>query len=124
MFKLHKIADHLARLNESEVEEVIKTLEELYPNSAFVNWIPRPPGESNYTSDSLFVRIVLKSYGDYKLQILKIVKEEFAMPLFEAKKLVDNAPSFLGSGVYTSSYGEHIKKLLESHGAIVELKPE
>lgn len=130
MFKIHKLADHLAELNDAEVEELVQTIRERYNKCSFyknvIDSMFKGPGDGPAPIESEFVEIVLVSYGDYKLQVLKGVKEEFDLSLFDAKRLIESAPCRLGksgSPGYHIEYAMRIKKLLESKGARVELKP-
>jgi len=65
--------------------------------------------------------IELKSAGEQKIAVIKVVKEVTGLGLKEAKDLVDGAPKVIKQGVKKEE-AEEIKKKLEEAGATVELK--
>ncbi len=64
--------------------------------------------------------IVLKSGGEKKIQVIKVVRELTSLGLKEAKELVDNGGT-VKEGVPKAEANE-MKKKLEDQGAVVELK--
>jgi len=64
--------------------------------------------------------IVLKSGGEKKIQVIKVVRELTSLGLKEAKELVDNGGT-IKEGVPKAEANE-MKKKLEDQGATVELK--
>ena len=64
--------------------------------------------------------IVLKSGGEKKIQVIKVVRELTSLGLKEAKELVDNGGT-VKEGV-TKAEATEMKKKLEDQGAVVELK--
>jgi len=64
--------------------------------------------------------IVLKSGGEKKIQVIKVVRELTSLGLKEAKELVDNGGT-IKEGVPKAEANE-MKKKLEEQGAVVELK--
>jgi large subunit ribosomal protein L7/L12 len=64
--------------------------------------------------------IVLKSGGEKKIQVIKVVRELTSLGLKEAKELVDNGGT-VKEGVPKAEATE-MKKKLEDQGAVVELK--
>ena len=65
--------------------------------------------------------VILKSAGQAKLQVIKVVKEVAGLSLGDAKALVDGAPKAVKEGV-SKEEAEQIKGQLEEAGAEVELK--
>jgi large subunit ribosomal protein L7/L12 len=74
------------------------------------------PAEEKTTFD-----VVLKSGGDKKIQVIKVVRAATSLGLKEAKDLVDGAPKTVKEGA-TKEEAEKLKKELEEQGATVELK--
>ena len=64
--------------------------------------------------------VVLKSGGEKKIQVIKVVRELTSLGLKEAKELVDNGGP-VKEGVPKAEANE-MKKKLEDQGAVVELK--
>jgi large subunit ribosomal protein L7/L12 len=65
--------------------------------------------------------VVLKTAGDKKIQVIKVVRAATGLGLKEAKDLVEAAPKTLKEGL-TKDDAEKLKKELEEQGATVELK--
>jgi len=65
--------------------------------------------------------VVLTSFGDKKVAIIKAVRTITALGLKEAKDLVESAPAPVKEGVPIAE-ADDLKKQLEEAGASVELK--
>ena len=65
--------------------------------------------------------VVLKSGGDKKIQVIKVVRAATQLGLKEAKDLVEGAPKVVKEGL-DKAEAEKLKKELEEQGATVELK--
>ena len=64
--------------------------------------------------------VVLKAIGEKKLQVIKVVRAATALPLKEAKALVDEAPKTVKEGL-PKEEAEKLKADLEEVGATIEL---
>jgi large subunit ribosomal protein L7/L12 len=64
--------------------------------------------------------VVLKSAGDKKIQVIKVVRELTGLGLKEAKDLVDGAPKPVKEAV-PKAQAEEMKKKIEEAGGTVEL---
>jgi large subunit ribosomal protein L7/L12 len=64
--------------------------------------------------------VVLKSAGEKKIQVIKVVRELTGLGLKEAKDLVDAAPKPVKEGV-PKDQAEDMKKKIEEAGGTVEL---
>ena len=65
--------------------------------------------------------VVLESFGDNKVGVIKAVRGITGLGLKEAKEMVEGAPKSVKEGV-SKDEAEKIKKELEEAGAKVELK--
>jgi large subunit ribosomal protein L7/L12 len=65
--------------------------------------------------------VVLGSFGDNKVAVIKAVRALTGLGLKEAKEAVESAPSTLKEGI-SKEEAEEAKKTLEEAGATVELK--
>ena len=74
------------------------------------------PEEAKSTFD-----VVLKSGGDKKIQVIKVVRAATGLGLKEAKDLVEGAPKTVKEALEKAD-AEKLKKELEEQGATVELK--
>ena len=64
--------------------------------------------------------VILSSFGDKKIQVIKAVREVAGLGLKESKELVEGAPKPVKEGVGKDE-AEEIKKKLEDAGATVEV---
>ena len=64
--------------------------------------------------------VILSSFGDKKIQVIKAVREIAGLGLKESKELVEGAPKPVKEGV-SKDEAEEIKKKLEDAGAAVEV---
>lgn len=65
--------------------------------------------------------VVMTSFGDAKLNVVKVVKNLTGASLMDSKKLVEGLPAKIKEGV-SKEDAEKVKKELEEAGATVELK--
>jgi large subunit ribosomal protein L7/L12 len=65
--------------------------------------------------------VILKSGGEKKINVIKVVRSITSLGLKEAKDLVEGAPKPVKEGV-SKDEAEKIKKELEENGAKVEIK--
>ena len=125
MADLKVIADQLVNLSVKEVNELADILKSEYgiePAAAGAVMVAgggAAEGGAAAAEKSEF-NVVLKAFGDKKLEVVKQVKNLLGLGLKEAKELVDGAPSTLKEGV-AKEEAESIKSTLEEAGAEVEL---
>jgi len=79
-----------------------------------------PAAASAAVEEQTEFAVVLKSGGEKKIQVIKVVRELTSLGLKEAKELVDNGGN-VKEGV-TKAEATEMKKKLEDQGAVVELK--
>ncbi len=65
--------------------------------------------------------VVLKDFGDKKIQVIKVVRQITSLGLKEAKDLVESVPKTVKEGV-TKDEAEKIKEDLEAVGATVTIE--
>ncbi len=83
---------------------------------------PAAQGPAEEEEEQTSFDVILKEFGEKKIQVIKEVRAITALGLKEAKDLVDNAPKPVKEGV-TKEEAEEIKGKLEGVGATVELAP-
>lgn len=123
MADVKAIAESLVALTVKEVNELAKILKDEYgiePAAAAVAVAPVNNGGEAAAEKSTF-DVVLKSGGQNKLAVVKLVKDLTGLGLKEAKDLVDQAPKPLKEGVDKAT-AEDLKKQLTEAGAEVEVK--
>lgn len=115
----------LAYLDEAtilELNELVKAIEEKYGVSAAAPVaVAAAPAEGGADAAPSSVTVVLSSFGDSKVGVIKVVREITGLGLVEAKKLVDSVPAELKKDV-SAEEAENIKKQLTDAGATVEFK--
>jgi ribosomal protein L7/L12 len=123
MADIKKLAEELVNLTVKEVQELAAILKEEYgiePAAVAVVAGPAGGGEAAVAEQTEF-DVILKSPGQAKLQIVKVVKDITGLGLKEAKELVDGAPKAIKEKI-SKVEAEQIKAQLEEAGGEVELK--
>lgn len=122
--KLQNVVSTVEALTVLELAELVKALEEKFGVVAAGPMMmagAAAPAAVVEEAGSDTVSVILKSCGDKKIQILKVVRELTGLGLKEAKDLVDTVPQPVKEDL-PKEEAEKIKKQLEEQGAIVELK--
>ena len=123
MADLEKLVDELSKLTVIEAAELATKLEDTWGVSAAVPVAVAAAagdgGEVAEEKDSFDV--VLTSYGEKKINVIKEVRAITSLGLKEAKDLVEGVPNAVKEGCQKAE-AEEIKGKLESAGATVELK--
>jgi len=122
MANLQQIVEDLSSLTVMEAAELSKMLEEKWGVSAAapVAVAAAAPAAAPVEEKDEFT-VVLASFGDQKINVIKEVRGITGLGLKEAKDLVEGAPKPVKEGVKKDE-AEEIKKKLEAAGATVELK--
>jgi large subunit ribosomal protein L7/L12 len=126
MADLKAFAEQLVNLTVKEVNELAQILKDEYgiePAAAAVAVAaPAGGGEAGGAAEEkTSFDVILKSAGQAKLAIVKLVKELSGVSLKEAKEVVDAAPKAIKEGV-SKEEADSLKSQLEEAGAEVELK--
>ncbi len=118
-----ELVDILSKMSILEVTELVSTLEEKWGVSAAVAAAPMmaaadaaPAVEVKEDFD-----IIMTSYGENKVNVIKAIRVITGLGLKEAKDLVEGVPSTVKEAA-PKAEAEGIKKQLEEAGAKVELK--
>ena len=125
MADLEKIAENLSNLTVIEAAELSTMLEEKWGVSAaapvaVAAAAPGADGDATVTEKDSF-DVILASFGDKKINVIKVIRTITSLGLKEAKDMADNAPSVVKDAV-PKEEAEDIKKQLEEAGATVTLK--
>ncbi|MFD1251832.1 MULTISPECIES: 50S ribosomal protein L7/L12 [Devosia] len=123
MADLAKLVDDLSALTVLEASELSKMLEEKWGVSAAapVAVAAAAGPAAAAAEEKTEFDVILASFGDNKINVIKEVRAITGLGLGEAKALVEGAPKAVKEGV-TKAEAEDIKKKLEDAGAKVELK--
>ena len=125
MADIKKLAEELVNLTVKEVNELANVLKEEYgiePAAAAVAVAAAPAADGGAAAaEKTSFDVILKSAGQAKLRVVKVVKDITGLGLKEAKDLVDGAPKAIKEGV-SKEEAEQVKSQLEEAGAEVEVK--
>ena len=115
---------HLDTLTVLELADYIKEFETRYGISAAAA-VPvaaaAPQAEAKAEEVKSEFTVVLKSAGEKKINVIKVVREITNLGLKEAKDLVDGAPKPVKEGL-SKADAEAMKKKFEEVGAQIELQ--
>jgi large subunit ribosomal protein L7/L12 len=124
MADLAKIVDDLSALTVLEASELSKMLEEKWGVSAAAPVAVAAAGgaaPAAAAEEKTEFDIILTSFGDNKINVIKEVRAITGLGLGEAKALVESAPKAIKEGANKAESAD-IKAKLEAAGAKVELK--
>ena len=120
--KITAMIEEVKALSVLELNELVKALEEEFGVSATaVAAAPAAGAGAAAAEEKTEFDVVLASFGDAKMAVIKAVKDVLGLGLKEAKELVEAAPKALKEGV-SKAEAEEIKAKLEEAGAKIELK--
>ena len=120
--KILKFVEEVKTLSVLELNELVKAIEEEFGVSAAAMAVAAPAaGGAAAVEEKTEFDVVLVSFGDAKMAIIKAVKDITGLSLKEAKDLVEAAPKAIKEGA-SKAEAEDIKAKLTEAGATVELK--
>ena len=117
------VLSYLEKSNMIEISELIKEIEEKFGVSAAapVAVAAAPAAGEQAAEAKTEFDLILKSAGQSKINVIKVVRSITDLGLKEAKELVDAAPKALKEAISEAEANE-MKVKLEEAGAEVELK--
>ena len=120
------ILNAIGEMSVLELSELIKDVEDKFGVSASAAVAVAAPtagasGEEAATEEQTEFDVMLASFGEKKVGVIKAVRAITALGLKEAKDLVEAVPSVIKEGV-NKDESEEIRKQLEEAGATVEIK--
>ena len=120
-----EILDKISSMTVLELSELIKQMEEKFGVSAAAAVAVAGPAAgaapAAAAEEQTEFTVVLSSFGENKVNVIKAVRELTGLGLKEAKDLVDGAPKPVKEGVNKAD-AEAARKKLEEAGAKVEVK--
>ena len=122
-----EVLNAVAEMSVLELSELIKDMEEKFGVSASAAVAVAAPAAGAAGADASGAEektefdVVLSSFGDKKVGVIKAVRAITGLGLKEAKDLVESAPSAVKEGV-SKDEAEEIKKQIEEAGGAVEVK--
>ncbi|MBU3922968.1 50S ribosomal protein L7/L12 [Patescibacteria group bacterium] len=121
--KFKKLVDEIEKMSIMELSELVKILEKKFGVSPMVAAAAPVVGAGDVgaAEEKSEFNIELKSSGEQKIQVIKIVREVTGLGLKEAKDMVDGAPKVIKENVKKEE-AEEIKSKIEAAGGTAELK--
>ena len=120
--KVLKIVEDVKELTVLDLNDLVKALEEEFGVSAAAMVAAGPAaGAAAAAEEKTEFDVILASFGDSKMGVIKVVKDVCGLGLKEAKELVEAAPKALKEGV-SKAEAEELKAKLEEAGAKIEIK--
>lgn len=120
-----EILDTIAGMTVMEVVELVKAMEEKFGVSAAMMAAPVAAAGGAAAAPAAEAKtefnVVMTSFGDNKVNVIKVVRALTGLGLKEAKDLVESVPSTVKEAV-SKEQSEDIRKQLEDAGAKVEIK--
>ena len=118
-----EILEGIKGLTALELSELVHDLEEAFGVSAAapVAVAAVAGGDAGAAEEKSDFDVVLESFGDNKIAVIKVVREVTDQGLKEAKALVESAPATIKEGVKKDE-AEEMKEKFEAAGAVVTLK--
>ncbi len=117
------ILETIAGMTVMEIVDLISAMEEKFGVSAAaaVAAAPAAAAAAAPVEEKTEFDVVMSSFGENKVEVIKVVRALTGLGLKEAKDLVEGVPSTIKEGI-PKAEAEDIKKKLEEAGAKVDVK--
>lgn len=121
-----EMLEQIAQMTVLELSELVKMIEEKFgvtaaaPVAMMSGGPAAAAGADAGAEEKTEFSAVLKTVGDKKIQVIKVVREITSLGLKEAKDLVEAAPKAVKDGI-PKNQAEEIQKKLAEVGATVEI---
>jgi large subunit ribosomal protein L7/L12 len=122
--KVGELVESIKKLTVVELSSLVKALENEFGVSAAAPMMMSAApaaAEAPKVEEKTEFNVVIKSFGDNKLGVIKEVRTITGLGLKEAKDLVEAAPNSVVKEAVSKTVAETIKATLEKAGATVEL---
>jgi large subunit ribosomal protein L7/L12 len=119
--KITKFVEDIKTLSVLELSELVDAIQEEFGVTAMVAAAPAAGGAAGGEAAKTEFDVVLTSFGDAKMAVIKVAKEVLGLGLKEAKEVVESAPKAIKEGVSEAEANE-LKAKFEEAGATIEIK--
>ena len=120
--KITKFIEDIKTLSVLELSELVDAIQEEFGVTAVVAAGPAAGGAAGGDAAAKTeFDVVLTSFGDAKMAVIKVAKEVLGLGLKEAKEVVESAPKAIKEGVSEAEANE-LKAKFEEAGATIEIK--
>jgi len=119
------VIEFISNMSVLELSELVKELEDKFGVTAAAPMAfaagAMPAGDAVAEEEQTEFDVVLETFGDKKINVIKEVRAITGLGLKEAKALVEEAPKAIKEGI-SKQEAEKIKEQLEGAGAQVSVK--
>ena len=120
--KITKFVEDIKTLSVLELSELVDAIQEEFGVTAAIAAAPAAGGAAaGGAAAKTEFDVILASFGDAKMAVIKVAKEVLGLGLKEAKEVVEAAPKAIKEGVSEAEANE-LKAKFEEAGATIELK--
>lgn len=119
--KILKFVEDVKALSVLELAELVEAIQEEFGVTAAVAAAPAAGGAAPAAEEKTEFDVILASFGEAKMNVIKAIKEITGLGLKESKELVEAAPKAIKEGV-SKADAEDLKTKLEAAGATIEIK--
>ena len=117
-----EMLDTIAGMPVMEIVDLISAMEEKFGVTAAAAVAAAPAAAAAApVEEKTEFDVVMSSFGEKKVEVIKVVRALTGLGLKEAKDLVEGVPSMIKEGI-PKAEAEDIKKKLEEAGAKVDIK--
>ena len=118
--KITNIIEEVKAMSVLELKELVDAIQEEFGVTAAIAAAPAAGGAAAAAEKTEF-DVILASFGDAKMGVIKVAKEVLGLGLKEAKEIVEAAPKAIKEGVSEAEANE-LKEKFEAAGATIEIK--
>jgi large subunit ribosomal protein L7/L12 len=115
------ILNAIAEMSVMDVVELVEAMEEKFGVSAAAAMVVAGGDAGGAAEEQTEFDVILASFGDKKVGVIKAVRGATGLGLKEAKEMVEAAPKAIKEGI-SKEEAEALKKDLEEAGATIEIK--
>ena len=119
--KITKFVEDIKTLSVLELSELVDAIQEEFGVTAAVAAAPAAGAGAAAAEEKTEFDVVLTSFGDAKMAVIKAVKEITGLGLKDSKELVEGCPKAIKEAA-PKAEAEEIKAKIEAAGGSVELK--
>ncbi|WP_411728022.1 50S ribosomal protein L7/L12 [Methyloglobulus sp.] len=116
-----EILEAVSKMTVMEIVGLISAMEEKFGVSAAAVAVAAPAAAAAVVEEQTEFNVIMTSFGENKVSVIKTVRTITGLGLKEAKDAVEGVPTTLKEGI-SKAEAEEIKKQLLEAGATAEIK--
>ncbi len=120
--KITNFVEEIKTLTVLELSELVDAIQEEFGVTAAIAAAPAAGAAgAGAAAEKTEFDVILASFGDAKMAVIKVAKEALGLGLKEAKEVVESAPKAIKEGV-SQAEADDLKAKFEAAGATIEIK--